>query len=362
MILAIEKQVSLAQYTTLQVGGVADYFYRLTDEGELPELVAYAEEKNVPITILGGGSNVLIVDGPLHRLVLKNELRGHGVTVKGDGRTLFTVAAGEEWDSFVLRTVEEGFAGLENLSGIPGTVGAAPIQNINAYGAQVADVIESVRVFDTKTGDFRTLSKAECLFGYRESVFKTPAGASLVVTAVTFALAPAGVANLAYRSASQSIARYLEEQQITAPTVQDIRKAILHVRSNIGMLKGQFRSAGSFFKNTIVSAADFARVESIVLSQFAEQHKKLSPWYWILPDGRVKLSTAFLMECTAYNKSTYGEKRWQGVVGLSPRHSLSIVTEAGATASDVQVFVTEIITAVEIIFGVTIETEVNFIL
>lgn len=362
MTLAIEKQVSLAPYTTLQVGGVADYFYHLTDEKELPELVVYAKEKNVPITILGGGSNVLIADGPLHRLVLKNELQGQSMTIRSDGSALYTVAAGEEWDSFVLQTVEEGFAGLENLSGIPGTVGAAPIQNINAYGAQVADVIESVRVFDSETQKFRVLSNVECQFAYRESVFKTPAGASLIVTAVTFALAPAGAANLSYRSASQSIARYLEEQQIAAPKIQDVRNAILHVRSNIGMLKGQFRSAGSFFKNTIVSASDFARVESIVLTQFAEQHERLSPWHWILPDGRVKLSTAFLMECTAYNKSTYGEKRWQGVVGLSPRHSLSIVTEVGATASDVQTFVTEIVTAVQNIFGVTIETEVNFIL
>lgn len=361
MTLAVEQNVPLASYTTLAVGGKAAYFFHLTDEMQLPELVVFAAARQVPITVLGGGSNVLIADGILRRLFLRNELKGMERSVTADGVVHYTVAAGESWDAFVEQTVMEGLTGLENLSGIPGTVGAAPIQNINAYGAQVADVIESVRVFDTATGTYRVLDNMACRFAYRDSVFKAPVGASFIVTAVTFALAPAGAANLSYRSASQSIARYLAEQQITTPTVQDVRAAILHVRGTIGMLQGQFRSAGSFFKNTIVNAETFAKVEAIVLEKFATQHAQFSPWYWELPDGQVKISTAFLMECSPYNKSTYGEKRWHEVVGLSPRHSLSVVTEVGATASEVQTFVAEIIAAIESIFSVTIETEVNVI-
>ncbi|NCT01842.1 UDP-N-acetylmuramate dehydrogenase [Candidatus Parcubacteria bacterium] len=361
MALTVEKNVSLAQYTTLHVGGVADYFYRLTDEGELPALVHFAKEKKVPITVLGGGSNVLIADGQLARLVLKNELRGKKVEVDANGVVQYTVAAGEAWDDFVLETVEKGLTGLENLSGIPGTIGAAPIQNINAYGAEVGAAIASVRVFDTETMTFRELTKEACQFAYRESVFKTSAGAHCIVTAVTFILTPAGTTDLSYRSASQSIQKYLQEQHITTPSVSDIRNAILHVRGNIGMLRGQYCSAGSFFKNTIISATDFTHVEAIVETRFLEQHKKFSPWYWALPDGRVKISTAFLMECTPYNKHTYGKNRWRGVVGLSPLHSLSIVTEVGATANDVDAFVQEIIFSVKNIFSLTIETEVNFI-
>lgn len=362
MDLQVEKDVSLAAYTTLHVGGVAAYFHCLTDENTLPELITFAKKEDVPLWVFGGGSNVLITDGILRRLVLKNELRGIAHTKDAKtGEVLITAAAGEKWDDFVASVVEAGSAGLENLSGIPGTVGAAPIQNINAYGAQVADVIESVRVFDTKTRSFQILNNVECRFGYRDSVFKTPAGANFIVTAVTFRLAPAGAANLTYRSASQSIERFLKEQGIETPSLGDIRNAILHVRSNIGMLEGQFRSAGSFFKNTIVSADDFARIEKVVKSQFAEQDEKFSPWHWAKPDGTEKISTAFLMECTEYNKRTYGEKRWKGVVGLSPKHSLSIVTEVGATAVDVQEFIAEIIAAVEKVFAVTIETEVNFV-
>jgi UDP-N-acetylmuramate dehydrogenase len=363
MSLLIEKHIALAPYTTLHVGGVAAYFHRLTREEDLIGLIDLVRENKVAITVLGGGSNVLIADGELKRLVIKNELRG--ITMEADKATesvLVTAAAGEPWDAFVAYVVEQGLAGLENLSGIPGTVGAAPIQNINAYGAQVADVIESVRVFDPITKTFHVLSCAECQFGYRDSVFKTSAGSEFVVTAVTFRLLKGyGVANLKYRSASQSIAKYVAEQGIVEPTLSDIRAAILHVRSNIGMLEGQFRSAGSFFKNTIVSADEYARINEIVKERFVELDTRLAPWNWPLANGEVKISTAFLMECSPYNKRTYGEKRWRGVVGLSPKHSLSVVTEEGATAADVRAFVAEIIAAVKKIFDVTIETEVNLV-
>jgi UDP-N-acetylmuramate dehydrogenase len=362
MELHIEEKISLAEHTTLKVGGVARYFAKLTDAADLPLMVEFAESKGVPIFVLGWGSNVLIEDGELSLFVIKNELMGASFKAAENGETLVTAASGEEWDSFVSTVVERGLAGLENLSGIPGTIGASPIQNINAYGTSVAEVVESVTVFDLAAKQSRTLTAEECEFGYRDSIFKQSAGANLFVTEVTFRLASAGAEiNLSYRSSSQSIEKFLLEKNISKPTLVDVRQAVLHVRKNIGMVDGCFRSAGSFFKNTILSAKEFSHVESVVAKNFSDVSEKFSPWHWPLPDGTIKVSTAFLMECTAYNKRTYGKKRWQGVVGLSPLHSLSIVTEEGATAADVQDFAVLMISEVKQNFGITVESEVNFI-
>lgn len=357
----IQQNVPLAPYTTLQVGGVADYFVVVRDVEEVREALRFAQQIATPTFILGSGSNVLIDDGPLHRVVIKNEIKGISYESGVSGMVLVIAGAGESWDALVAETVSRGLSGLENLSGIPGTVGAAPVQNINAYGAAVADVIEVVEVYDGETDEFKTLSAAECRFGYRDSIFKQPDGKHLIVLNVTFRVAAESTVNLSYRSASQSVERFLAEKNITTPTVADVREAVLHVRSNIGMLLGQFNSAGSFFKNTVVSAAVFKTIEEIVERDFGVISERLTPWHWPLPTGEEKIATAFLLECSPYNKTTYGSKRFNGVVGLSPKHSLSIVTEPGATTSDVGAFVEEIKKSVADIFMVTLETEVDYI-
>lgn len=357
----IRQQISLAPYTTLQIGGVADYLCEVKSLEELEAACRWAQQTDIPILILGGGSNMLISDEGFRGLVIHMQTKGLTITVESDTEIRVRVEAGESWDSFVAYSVMQGWSGLENLSGIPGTVGASPVQNINAYGASVADTIVSVEAFDTDRGVVKNVAHAECQFGYRDSVFKQSVGSSYIVTAVTFRLVTAESTNLSYRSSSQSIARYLEEKNILTPTLADIREAVLYARRNIGMLEGMFRSAGSFFKNTIVSAEEFSNISQIVSINFLELSEKMSPWYWLLPSGDVKVSTAFLMECSPFNKETYGIKRWNEVVGLSPRHSLSIVTEDGANTSDVQEFAQEIISAVKNIFKVTIEPEVIFI-
>ncbi len=358
----IQRHVSLDQYTTLHVGGVADFVAEVKNLAELTQALAFAQTHTTssPL-ILGGGSNVLISDEGYRGLVIRMCSKGKVVVSETKDEILLTVQAGEPWDELVAYTVTQGWSGLENLSGIPGTVGASPVQNINAYGASVADTIVSVEVFDSIEGVIKNLSHAACQFGYRDSVFKQPAGKGLIVTSVTFRLSPEVSTNLSYRSSSQSIARYLADKQIEIPTLQNIREAILYARRNIGMLEGQFRSAGSFFKNTIVSDEEFAHIEHIVATHYVELGQKMSPWFWKLPSQQVKVSTAFLMECSPFNKETYGIKRFNDVVGLSPKHSLSIVTEPGATATDVVTFAEEIISAVKKIFAVTIEAEVNFI-
>lgn len=358
MKILVEENVLLSSYTTLQVGGVADYFAVVKTVKELEEGLLFAPQTTTPPLILGGGSNVLISDKGYRGLVILNRIKGISSEVKKND-VLVTAAAGENWDDFVAYTANKGWSGLENLSGIPGTVGASPIQNINAYGVSVSDVIESVTVFNSRTKEINELSAEECCFSYRDSTFKKPENTSLIVTAVTFRLKLRGEKNLSYRSSSQSIQKYLTEKSITNPTVSNIREAVLRVRNNIGMLPGQVRSAGSFFKNTIVTNKEFEKIKDKVVKEFLEQDQALSPWYWPSENG-VKISTAFLMECSPYNKKSYGEKRKNGI-GISPKHSLSIVTEPGATATDVHEFVKEIKKSILEIFGIKIETEVNLI-
>lgn len=357
---SIQRKVKLDSYTTLGVGGTAEYFYRLREEGDLNSLYEAVKESDLPVFFLGGGFNVLIKDGVLERFVIKNELKGVEFDDCGD-YTRVKVGAGENWDELVAMCVEKNLGGLENLSGIPGSVGASPIQNINAYGATVADVIESVQVFDLESGEKKTLSKEECRFAYRDSVFKHDEGKNFLVTSVNFCLKKNVDVNLSYKSSSQSVKKYLEDKNITTPTLKDVREAVLFVRKRIGMIEGCYRSAGSFFKNTILNSGDFARVKAVVERDYSELNEKNSPWYWELPDGQVKVSTAFLMECSPYNKATFGTKRYKEVVGISPLHSLSIVTEEGASAQDVSEFVAMIKNSVKEIFQVEIETEVCFI-
>ncbi len=352
-----QKNQELKNYTTLQIGGEADFLVTVKDESELKAALQFARQQTAtPPLILGGGSNVLCSDDGYRGLVIKMEIKGIKYTKEAD-YTLVTAGAGELWDEFVLSTIEHDLSGLENLSGIPGTVGAAPIQNINAYGTEVASRIHSVSTINIKTMETQELTADDCLFGYRDSIFKQPEGRDLVVTAVTFKLSPLNSAVLTYRSSSQSIARYLEENGVTDPTPRDVRDAVLFARKNIGMLLGQFRSAGSFFKNVIVSKNKFKDILAIVESDFKEQNENLSPWYWELPGGQMKIATAFILECSPYNKKTYGEKRINGV-GISPKHSLSIVTEPGATAADVEHFISLITEYVQDTFSITLEREV----
>lgn len=357
-----ERSVPLAPLSSLGVGGSAAYLVRVDTAGQLGELPGRIARTGLPYYLLGGGTNTCFGDGELPLLVIKNELRGVRFEAVRPGRERVIAAAGEDWDALVAATASRGLSGFENLSGIPGTVGAAPIQNINAYGASVADTVVSVDAVSLTTGAPRTFSRAECAFSYRDSIFKQPAGQDYLVTSVTFELAHDPHPNLTYRSSSQSVAQVLAlKVGDRTPTVSDIRDAILTVRRNIGMVAGVFHSAGSFFMNTIVSADSFARIHERVVAEFREQHERLSPWYWELPSGEVKIATAFLMECAGYSKTQYAAHPPSQGVGLSPLHTLSIINYGGATATDVRAFADEIVGAVFTTFGVEIVREVQYV-
>lgn len=356
----IKKHVALAPYTTFKIGGKAEMFAVAKTEAELEELALFAGKRSLPITILGGGSNVLISDNGISGLVVKVEL-GEIEYESADAPddVVVTSGVGVSWDELVRKTTEENLWGLENLSGIPGTVGGAVVQNINAYGVTIADMVVEVTALHLPSGKSRRFTPAECGFEYRNSFFKrTGAGKEYVITEAKLLLSSAKKMHAEYRSSSQSIDAYLKEQNITEPTPSDMREAILHIRSRIGMLEGMYQSAGSFFKNPIVPKAVFERVEHAVRQEYTDVSLKFEPWHWSVGEEYEKISAAFLMECTPYNKTDFAGKNFNGTVGVSPVHTLSVINLGGANAGDVLVFTKKISDAVKEKFAVEFESEV----
>ncbi|HZL28849.1 MAG TPA: UDP-N-acetylmuramate dehydrogenase, partial [Acidobacteriaceae bacterium] len=260
----ILEQVALAGYTTFGVGGAARYFAEAACEGDVADAVRWADERGLPLFLLGGGSNLLVPDEGFDGLVLHMGIEG----VEGDEAGGFDVGAGESWDGIVARTVARGFAGVECLAGIPGSVGGTPVQNVGAYGQEVSETIVSVRALDCTTGSFVDLSNAECGFRYRESVFNTSERGRYIVTRVRFQLRPGGEPTLKYADLR---ARFGESHgkdfdakgakgakfREGGPTLVEVAEAVRKIRLGKGMLivpgDADSRSAGSFFKNPIVT-------------------------------------------------------------------------------------------------------------
>lgn len=357
----IKEHEPIAPRTTLKVGGTARYFCEATSISELRDALSFADSHSVRVFILGGGSNIVFTDGEYSGLVVKLSILGTEVLDEDSESIVLKVAAGESWDGFVKDVTEKGYWGVENLSGIPGLIGAAPIQNINAYGSAVADVIEAVEAIHIDSKKERTFTAAECTFGYRDSFFKSEAGQKWTIIAVVFRLSKHPVSNTSYRSATNSIELKLKERGVANPTPKDVREVVLKTRADIGMIEGIYQSAGSFFKNVIVPKEQFKAIEQAINSTHRELSKKLTPWFWELEDGQVKISAAFLMECTPYNKTAFDNQTFRDHVSISPLHTLSIINKGGATAADIKAFTEEIQRAVQKIAGVKIELEVIFV-
>jgi UDP-N-acetylmuramate dehydrogenase len=362
----IKKQVSLAPYTTLGIGGEAEFFVSVDSDDDLVEACRYAKERGLSILILGGGSNILLPDSGWKGIVIHIAMKGIDMRERKGDSVEVSVSAGELWDEFVLWSVDNGLWGLENLSGIPGTVGGAIVQNINAYGATVESAVVEVTAVNLQTGEVRVFLRDECDFEYRNSVFK--AGDALVdycIVRVSFRLYRVGTVASSYKSSFQNMEDFFVSHGIENPTSMDVRNAVLFIRRRIGMLDGMYKSAGSFFKNVIVSDKEFKRILSIVREKYGEKAKAFLPWHWNLPGnlptGGEKISSAFLMECTEFNKTDFAKKAFCGVAGISPVHTLSLVNLGGATARDMRAFVREIQNAVKERFGILLEPEVTIV-
>ncbi|MBI5005059.1 MAG: UDP-N-acetylmuramate dehydrogenase [Candidatus Lloydbacteria bacterium] len=331
----------MASHTTFRIGGPARYFCEVSNEAELQEALAFAEKKAVPVFILGGGSNVLISDGGFPGLVIKMCL--HGKEYSDDGSFTRVVAhSGESWDALVADTVAKGLYGIENLSAIPGTVGASPIQNIGAYGQEVKDVIEWVEVFDSRTKEVRRLSNAECVFAYRHSVFKKKENKNLIVLRVAFRLSAEARPNMRYPGVSE----YLSEKGITNPNPACMREAIIAIRKAKLPDIRETGTAGSFFKNPLLP-----RTHSHIF-------KNLFPEAPLYPhtDTHDKISAAWLI------KYVGGEKRFRrGDAAIYLRQPLVLVNHHRATAKDVFLLAHDIQSHIKKEIGVALEFEVETI-
>jgi UDP-N-acetylmuramate dehydrogenase len=323
--------VPLADLTTLVVGGPADRLIEVEDAAELVAAVREADEAGRPLLLLGGGSNVVAPDDGWVGVVVAVRTRG----IERNGGRL-VVQAGEPWDDLVAYAVENRLAGIEALSGIPGSTGATPVQNVGAYGQEVAQTITAVRVYDRAEKNERTLTPAECGFAYRDSRLKREPG-RFVVLDVTFELdqgelsRPVGYAELARR---------LDVEIGDRAPLQDVRDTVIGLRRGKGMVLDpadpDSRSAGSFFTNPIVPTA---RAVDGCPS-------------WPAGEGQVKLSAAWLVEHAGFGKGTR-----DGHVGTSSRHSLALTTDPGATAVELLAFADRVVATVEKKFGVTLDRE-----
>jgi UDP-N-acetylmuramate dehydrogenase len=344
----IAENIALAPLTTFRVGGPARFFIRANSEAEVLQAVEWARERTQPLFVLGGGSNLLVADGGWPGLVLSIALRG--ISQKdAAGKTIFQASAGEEWDSFVSRTVAENCGGLECLSGIPGSVGGTPVQNVGAYGQEVAESITQVRVLDLEQNAVRELENRDSGFAYRTSIFNTTARGRHIVLSVSYALTPGAPPHLAYAD----LKKHFAGRSATA-TLTETRDAVRQIRRSKAMLlvegDADCRSAGSFFKNPVISDSEY---EAICRRPAARG--EAAPQF-PAKDGRVKVSAAWLVEHAGFTRG-YA----QGCVGLSHKHALAIVNRGGAKAADIVALKDEIQRRVMDAFGIALQPEPVFV-
>jgi len=340
----VEENKPLAAYTTFGIGGPARWFAEARSEEDIVAATAWAHEHRVPLFVLGGGSNLLVADRGFYGLVLHIVLKGIERMREGPEQ-IYRVAAGEDWDSFAQRSVADDCAGLECLAGIPGTVGGTPVQNVGAYGQEVACCIERVRAYDLHERCFVELSADECGFAYRRSRFNTRDRGRYVVTRVDYRLSPGGAPSLRYADLQR------EFDDRPAPGLADVAQTVRRIRRSKGMLLVEgdpdCRSAGSFFKNPVVSRE--------VLQRIRESAAVEPP---VFPAGQdagpafVKVPAAWLIEQAGFAKGFV-----QGHAGISSRHTLALINRGGARAAEILALASEIASTVEARFGIQLEKE-----
>jgi UDP-N-acetylmuramate dehydrogenase len=349
--IVIRDGVALAPFTTLELGGPARHFVEAEDDAAVVEALRWAEARQLPVAILGGGSNLVVADAGFAGLVVRIGSRGRQFKAAG-GEVAVTAAAGEPWDALVAEAVSRDLGGLECLSGIPGLVGATPIQNVGAYGQEVADTIRSVRVVERGSWQIRELPPEACGFGYRDSAFKRDPG-RFVVLAVSFALRPGAGPALRYRELCDSLAGR------ERPTLAEARATVLALRGKKSMLVTEGdpnrRSVGSFFTNPIVGAAEAEAVAARAVAAGAIRTPAEMP-RWPAASGAVKLSAGWLIERAGISK---GMRR--GPVGVSTAHALALVHHGGGSTAALLELAREVGDAVHARFGMTLLPEPTMI-
>lgn len=334
--LPLRQQVSLQSCNTLAIDACARYLLEVTEPGQIPAAVAFAKQQQLPLLVLGGGSNV-VLSRDFPGVVLRMALRGIDVIDTGHDDIVLDVAAGENWHQLVEYCLQQGCHGLENLALIPGTAGAAPIQNIGAYGVELESLLESVSGWDIAAGEWRTLSAAECRFGYRDSIFKGELRDRFIITAIRLRLKRSFQPQLHYRA----LADYLQQAGIAQPTPQQLVQAVIDVRRSKLPDPALTPNAGSFFKNPVVSAEQYA--------ELVERFPQLVSFPQ--PDGGYKLAAGWLLEQAGWK----GAQR--GAVGVHDRQSLVLVNRDGGSGTELLALAEAIRQDVRERFGVELEIE-----
>ncbi|MEP7049903.1 MAG: UDP-N-acetylmuramate dehydrogenase [Pseudomonadota bacterium] len=353
-----EANVELATRTTLGLGGKAAHFARVESEAELLAALHWASEHELDVRVLGGGSNIVVADAGFNGLVIEMGLRGlsvdpvqpslHTREANGqDNAALVQAAAGEPWDDFVAAMVDRNYQGLECLSGIPGRVGATPIQNVGAYGQDVSETISHVVTIDRVTRTQRTFSAAECRFAYRDSFFKSVEPGRFIVTQVSFRLLANGAPAIRYAELERTFASLG-----TPPSLAQVRETVIALRRSKSMVVDandpNSRSCGSFFVNPVLSGADFRT--------FSERaHGEGDIPTFPQANGQVKLSAGWLIEHAGFPRGSR-----DGAVGLSTKHALALVAHEGARAADIARLAQRVQRAVRDRFGVKLDPEPVF--
>jgi UDP-N-acetylmuramate dehydrogenase len=344
----ILEHVPLAPMTTFNVGGPARFFAEAVTPADVSHAVDWAKSRALPMFVLGGGSNLVVSDRGFHGLVLKIAIGAIAQRSEG-GKQIFEAGAGVAWDALVAASVAANGAGLECMSGIPGTVGGTPVQNVGAYGQEVSDTITEVQALDLRDGQWRTLCNQACGFAYRSSIFNTAERGRFIIVRVAYALEPDGAPKIEYRDLQQYFAR--DAGPAAPPTLEDVRQAVRKIRHSKAMLivegDEDARSAGSFFKNPVLDPAGYKRVADVAGGQLPS---------YPAPGQRYKIPAAWLVENAGFHK---GYAR--GNVGISRKHALAIVNRGGATAAEIIALKEEIERGVGEKFGVPLVPEPVFV-
>jgi UDP-N-acetylmuramate dehydrogenase len=351
--LTVQEDVPLAALSTLGVGGPARFYARAADPDAVEAGVAWAESRALPLFVLGGGSNIVVSDEGYPGLVL--HVVPEAIEARRSGGEVHVRAgAGVVWDVLVAHTADNGWAGVECLSGIPGRVGATPIQNVGAYGQDVSETITAVEAFEVVARKRVTLANEDCGFGYRSSRFKGPDRNRYIILAVVYRLAPGGAPAVRY----PDVQRHLAERGVATPSLKEVRQAVIDIRRRKSMVLDptdpNARSVGSFFMNPVVPDETCAAIQDRAARLKAPGADAMPRW--AVPGGGVKLSAAWLIERAGFRR---GYRK--GNAGISDNHTLALVNRGGATAREVIGLAREIRDGVSAAFGVTLVPEPVFV-
>lgn len=334
----IQEHISLAPYTTFKIGGIADYLATIQTEVELMQVYEWAHAQKLPVFVFGGGSNIVFSDAGYRGVVVRMNIKGVSEKIVDTNMVQVTATAGEVWDEFVSHTVSQKLSGLENLSGIPGSVGAAPVQNIGAYGVEVGDRITSIRAYDPEKNIFVTLQNSECNFSYRHSFFKTRAGKKFVIVAVTFLLDSHFVPVIEY----VDIKNYFNDIEPTQITMRD---AVLAIRNKKFPDLTLLGTAGSFFKNPVITNEHFSELKKRYPALPGYRH-----------GGHTKVSAGWLIDNIAQYKGIR-----EGGVGTYHQQALVFINYGSATAEELKIFSNKVSNKIFEITSIRLEREVCFV-